>query len=143
MSNKTKIMVEASINAPVEKVWIYYTLSEHITKWNFASDDWYCPSAVNDLRVGEKFSWRMEAKDKSNGFNFEGIYTEIIPFKKISYRMLDDREAEIIFNTFENQTEVIITFEAENVFPIEMQKAGWQSILNNFKRYVESINYSA
>ncbi|MGQ9644321.1 MAG: SRPBCC family protein [Ignavibacterium sp.] len=136
MSNKTKIMVEASINVPVEKVWSCYTLPEEITNWNFASDDWCCPSAVNDLRAGEKFSWRMEAKDKSNGFDFEGIYTEIIPHNKIAYRMLDDREAEIIFNAFENQTEVTITFEAENVFPIEMQKAGWQSILNNFKKYI-------
>lgn len=143
MNNKTKIMVKALINAPVEKVWSCYTQPEHITKWNFASDDWCCPNAVNDLKVGEKFSWRMEAKDKSNGFDFEGIYTEIIPHQKIAYRMLDNREAEIIFNAIENQTEVIITFEAEKVFPIEMQKAGWQSILNNFKRYVESENYSA
>lgn len=124
MSNKSKIMVKASINAPVEKVWSCYTLPGHITNLNFASNDWCCSIAVNDLKVGEKFSWRMEAKDKSNGYDFEGIYTEIIPLKKNSYRMLDDREAEIIFNAFENQTEVIITFEAENVFPIEMQKTG-------------------
>lgn len=141
MSNKTKIIVETKINSPVEKVWSYYTQPEHIVNWNFASDDWCCPKAENNLRVGEKFSWRMEAKDKSNGFDFEGIYTEIIPLKKIAYRLLDDRDAEIIFNSVDNQTEVIITFEAENVFPIEMQKAGWQAILNNFKKYVELQNY--
>ncbi|MCL6493617.1 MAG: SRPBCC family protein [Ignavibacterium sp.] len=138
MSDKTKITVEASINAPIEKVWECYTQPEHITKWNFASDDWHCPSAENDLRVGGKLNARMEAKDGSNGFNFEAIYTEIIPHKKIVYKMLDERNAEINFDSVENQTEVIITFEAENVYPVALQKAGWQAILNNFKEYVEN-----
>lgn len=115
MQNKEKITVEASINAPIEKVWECYTQPEHITKWNFASDDWHCPSAENDLRVGGKLNARMEAKDRSNGFDFEAIYTEIIPNKKIAYKMLDDRNAEINFNAIGNQTEVKITFEAENV----------------------------
>lgn len=137
MSDRIKITVEASINAPIEKIWNYYTQPEHITKWNFASDDWHCLSAENDLRVGGKLNARMEAKDGSNGFDFEAIYTEIIPYKKIAYKMLDDRNAEIGFNVSENQTEVIITFEAENVYPVELQKAGWQAILNNFKEYVE------
>jgi uncharacterized protein YndB with AHSA1/START domain len=78
----------------------------------------------------------MEAKDRSNGFDVEAIYTEIIPHKKIAYKMLDDRNAEIIFNEVGNQTEVIITFEAENVYPVDLQKSGWQAILNNFKEYV-------
>jgi len=82
----------------------------------------------------------MEAKDRSDGFNFEAIYTEIIPYKKIAYKMLDDRNAEINFNEIGNQTEVIITFEAENVYPIELQKAGWQAILNNFKKYAKTDN---
>jgi len=82
----------------------------------------------------------MEAKDRSDGFNFEAIYTEIIPYKKIAYRMLDNRNAEINFNAIGNQTEVIITFEAENVYPIELQKAGWQAILNNFKKYAKTDN---
>ena len=138
MNSESKITVEASVNAPIEKVWNCYAQPEHITKWNFASDDWHCPSAENDLRVGGKINARMEAKDGSNGFDFEAIYTEIIPHKKIAYKMLDDRNAEINFNEIGNQTEVIITFEAENVYPIDLQKAGWQAILNNFKEYVES-----
>jgi len=138
MNSESKITVEASVNAPIEKVWECYTQPEHITKWNFASDNWHCPSAENDLRVGGKLNARMEAKDGSNGFDFEAIYTEIIPHKKIAYKMLDDRNAEINFNEIGNQTEVIITFEAENVYPIDLQKAGWQAILNNFKEYVES-----
>jgi uncharacterized protein YndB with AHSA1/START domain len=139
MIHKTKITVETIIKAQVEKVWNYYTQPEHITKWNFASDDWWCPSAENELRVGGKLNARMEAKDGSNGFDFEAIYTEIIPHKKIAYRLLDDRDTEIIFNASENQTKLIITFEAENVYPIDLQKAGWQTILNNFKVYVEKI----
>jgi uncharacterized protein YndB with AHSA1/START domain len=136
MSDRIKITVEANISAPIEKVWNYYTQPEHITKWNFASDNWHCPSAENDLRVGGKLNARMEAKDESNGFDFEAIYTEIIPHKKIAYKMLDDRNAEINFNAIGNQTEVKITFEAENVYPVDLQKAGWQAILNNFKEYV-------
>jgi uncharacterized protein YndB with AHSA1/START domain len=136
MTDKTKITVEAKINAQIEKIWNYYTQPEHITKWNFASDDWHCPSAEIDLRVGGKLNARMEAKDGSNGFNFEAIYTEIIPHKKIAYKMLDDRNAEINFNVIGNQTEVTIIFEAENVYPVDLQKAGWQAILNNFKKYV-------
>jgi uncharacterized protein YndB with AHSA1/START domain len=106
MSNKIQITIEAKVNAPIEKVWDYYTKPEHITKWNFASDDWECPSASNDLRVGGKYIARMEAKDGSFGFDFEAIYDDIINNKKIAYTMTDGRQAAVGFNNLDNKTGV-------------------------------------
>jgi uncharacterized protein YndB with AHSA1/START domain len=133
----TKITVEITVNASMNKVWQYWTEPKHIEKWNNASDDWHTPHAENDLRVGGKFLSRMEAKDGSFGFDFEGIYSEVIPFEKIKYGLEDGREVEIMFNGKGQTTEVIEIFDAENENPIEMQKGGWQAILNNFKKYVE------
>jgi uncharacterized protein YndB with AHSA1/START domain len=133
-----KIVVETIINAPISKVWENWTEPKHITQWNNASDDWHTPHAENDLRVGGKFLSRMEAKDGSFGFDFEGVYSEIIPFKKIRYGLEDGREVETIFAENGETTKIITTFDAENENPIEMQKGGWQAILNNFKKYVES-----
>lgn len=137
MSNKTKITVEISINSPIGKVWEFFTKPQHIVNWNFASDDWRCPNAVNDLRTNGKFSWRMESKDGSMGFDFEGIYTEVREFEKIKYKLGDNREVEITFQTENNFTIITETFDAENVFTIEQQRKGWLSILDNFKKYVE------
>lgn len=134
-----KITISANIHAPLIMVWEGYTLPEHITQWNFADPSWQCPSASNDLKVGGKYSARMEAKDGSFGFDFEAIYTEVAYEKKLSYRMLDGRNADITFNAFENTTEVTIVFDPENIHPEEFQKAGWQAILNNFKSYIESL----
>ena len=136
--NSTKVTVQATINADRKKVWNYYTQPEHITKWNFADPSWHCPKAENDLRVGGKYSARMEAKDKSFGFNFEAIYKELVDGEKFTYVMPDEREASVTFNNKGNQTEVIVVFDAENENPIEMQKGGWQAILNNFKQYTEA-----
>ncbi|MCU0331988.1 MAG: SRPBCC family protein [Ignavibacteriaceae bacterium] len=136
--NKTKITIEVLISSDVNKVWDRWTKPEHITKWNFASDDWHCPSAENDLRTGGKFKSRMEAKDGSFGFDFEGVYDDVINQKKIAYTMPDSR---YVITNFENQNgkiKVTTTFDAENENPVEMQRAGWQSILDNFKKYVES-----
>jgi uncharacterized protein YndB with AHSA1/START domain len=133
----TKITVETTVNASIEKVWQYWTEPKHIEKWNNASDDWHTPHAENDLRVGGKFLSRMEAKDGSFGFNFEGIYSEVIHFEKIKYGLEDGREVEIMFNGKGQTTEVIEIFDAEYENPIDMQKGGWQAILNNFKKYVE------
>lgn len=136
--NKTKITIEVLISSDVYKVWERWTKPEHITKWNFASDDWHCPSAENDLRTGGKFKSRMEAKDGSFGFDFEGVYDDVINQKKIAYTMPDSR---YVITNFENQNgkiKVTTTFDAENENPVEMQRAGWQSILDNFKKYVES-----
>ncbi|MFA3783440.1 SRPBCC domain-containing protein [Melioribacteraceae bacterium 4301-Me] len=140
MSDKTKITVEALINAPIEKVWNYYTQPEHITKWNFASEDWCCPRAQNDLEVGRKFSWRMEAKDGSFGFDFGGVYDEVEKHKKISYTLGDSRKVEINFISQKDSVLVTETFEAEDSHTLEQQRDGWQAILNNFKKYTESTS---
>ena len=137
MNNKIQITIDAHVNAPIEKVWDYYTKPEHITKWNFASDDWECPSASNDLIAGGKYIARMQAKDGSFGFDFEAIYDDIINNEKIAYTMTDGRRATVTFDNLGDKTKVIVTFDAETENPIEMQRDGWQSILNNFKKYAE------
>ena len=136
--SKTKITVESTIAAEPKKVWDYWTKPEHITKWNFASDDWHCPRAVNDLKVGGKMNSRMEAKDGSFGFDFEAIYDEVVDQKKITYTMGDGRQATTDFENLGDKTKLKTTFDAEDQNPVEMQKGGWQAIMNNFKKYVES-----
>ena len=136
--NTTKITVETTISANTNKVWDFWTSPEHITKWNFASDDWHCPKAENDLKVGGKLRSRMEAKDGSFGFDFEAIYDEVIDQKKITYTMSDGRQATTDFENLDGKTKVTTTFDAENENPVKEQRAGWQAILDNFKKYVES-----
>lgn len=133
-----KIIIKTLISGNIKKIWDFYTLPEHITKWNFATSDWQCPRASNDMKVGGKYFARMEAKDGSFGFDFEAIYDKVIPKEKITYTMEDDRKVTIHFNNIDNKTELIIEFDAEEENSIEIQKEGWQSILNNFKKYVES-----
>ena len=137
-ANKTQITVKNTVKAPVEKVWQYWTAPEHITKWNHASDDWHSPSAENDLRTGGKFSARMEAKDGSMGFDFAGVYDEVKPHQRIAYTLGDGRKVKVDFTSNGNDTDVSETFEAEDIHSIEMQRGGWQAILDNFKKYVES-----
>lgn len=134
----TKVTVEATVNAPIEKVWQFWSGPEHITQWNFAADSWQCPSATNDLREGGNFTSRMEAKDGSFGFDFGGVYTKVEEHKAIEYAMSDGRTVQIYFYPENNTTRVVETFDAENVNDIEMQRGGWQAILNNFKKYVEA-----
>lgn len=134
---QTKITVEATISVDRKKVWDFWTKPEHITKWNFASDDWQCPKAENDLRVGGTYSARMEAKDGSFGFDFGAIYDEVIDQKKLTYTMGDGRQATTNFENLDGKTKISTTFDAESQNPVEMQKAGWQAIMNNFKKYVE------
>ena len=136
--NVTKITIESVISGSTKKVWDYYTLPEHITKWNFASDDWHCPKAENDLRVGGKLKSRMEAKDGSFGFDFEAIYDEVINHKKISYNLTDGRQVITAFENQNGKTKVTTTFDAETQNSVELQRNGWQAILDNFKEYVES-----
>jgi uncharacterized protein YndB with AHSA1/START domain len=135
---KTIITIDAIVNAPVEKVWKFWTETGHITKWNFASDDWHSPYAENDLKVGGKFLSRMEAKDGSFGFDFGGIYDEVKVHELIAYTLGDGRNVKINFSSEGNATKIVTNFEAENVNTIEMQRGGWQSILNNFKKYTET-----
>lgn len=137
-SLKTKITVESTIDAPIEKVWDLWTSPQHIMQWNNASPDWHTPKAENDLRKGGKFLSRMEAKDGSFGFDFWGIYDEVDHHTFIAYTMGDERKAEITFTQDGNRTKISETFEAESENPVDMQKAGWQAILYNFKKYVES-----
>jgi uncharacterized protein YndB with AHSA1/START domain len=132
------ITVENTVKAPVEKVWQFWTSPEHITKWNYASDDWHSPFAQNDLRIGGKFLSRMEAKDGSFGFDFGGVYDEVNINKMIAYTIGDGRKVKINFSANGSETRIVETFEAENTNSIEMQRGGWQSILDNFKKYAES-----
>lgn len=134
----TRITVSATINAPLEKVWERYTAPDHITKWNFASADWQCPWAKNDLKVGGKYAARMEAKDGSFGFEFEGIYDVVKVNEELSYTMADGRKATNLFKANGAQTLVETTFDAESENSVEMQKGGWQAILDNFKKYAEA-----
>lgn len=136
MSNK--ITVTATVNADIKKTWDYYTNPVHITKWNFADPSWQCPSASNDMRIGGKYSARMEAKDGSFGFDFEAIYDEIAEGEKFTYTMPDGRQVNVAFKKDGSQTDVIVTFDAEEQNSLEMQKGGWQAILNNFKSYTET-----
>lgn len=136
--NFTKITIEALVNAGVERVWDSFNNPTAITKWNQASPDWHCPSAENDLRVGGKLKSRMEAKDGSFGFDFEAVYDEVDPNKKITYTMGDGRKATTTFEPVENGTKLTTCFDAETQNSIELQQAGWQAILNSFKQYVES-----
>ncbi|MBK6635141.1 MAG: SRPBCC family protein [Chitinophagaceae bacterium] len=137
-AEKTSITVETIVQAPVEKVWECWTKPEHITGWNNASDDWHTPRAENDLRVGGKFLSRMEARDGSMGFDFSGVYDEVKPNERIAYTLDDDRKVKIVFTGNDNETTVTETFEAEKENSVELQRGGWQSILDNFKKYTES-----
>jgi len=132
-----RITVETIVKAPVEKVWIYWSEPKHIMNWCRASDDWHAPKAENDLCVNGKFKTHMAAKDGSVGFDFEGVYTRVIPLKTIEYTMGDGRTAEINFSSNGKETIVTETFGAEKINPVEMQKSGWQAILDNFKKYTE------
>lgn len=136
--NNTAITIETIVNAPATKVWECWTKPEHFTQWNNASDDWHTPHATNDLRVGGKFTSRMEAKDGSFGFDFEGIYDEVKDLEVIAYHLTDARTVRVTFTAMSNQTKVTETFDAETETPIEMQRGGWQAILDNFKKYVET-----
>ena len=137
-----RIMVETIVNENVEKVWDAYTSPAHIVKWAFADESWYAPRATNDLRVGGSFLTHMEAKDGSAGFDFTGTYDEVIPHKKIAYTMDGDdkRKVVVTFEELGNSTHVRVTFDPEGENPIEMQRAGWQAILENFKKHAENLS---
>src|SRR4051812_18053700 len=137
-SNKTAVTVETTIKSPVENVWKFWTDPKHITKWCSASDDWHAPYADNDLRVDGKFKTTMAAKDGSVSFDFEGYYTKVQQNKIIEYTINDGRKVKVVFSGQDNETKLVETFETENENPVEMQRAGWQTILDNFKKYSES-----
>ncbi len=136
---KTKITITAAINAPIEKVWEFWTTPDHIMQWNNASDDWHTTKAENDLQSGGQFLSRMEAKDGSFGFDFTGVYDEVKTNELISYTLGDGRTVEVLFTSKADHIVVTEIFEAENTNSIDLQKGGWQSILDNFKKYTEGL----
>ncbi len=137
-TNTTAITVETTVKSPIEKVWAFWSEPQHIMKWCQASDEWHAPYADNDLRAGGKFKTTMAAKDGSFQFDFEGVYTNVQPMKLIEYKMSDGRKVKITFSANGNETKVVETFDPETQNPIEMQRGGWQAILDNFGKYTES-----
>lgn len=136
---KVKITVQVTVKATIDKAWKVWTTPADIIQWNAASDDWHTTKAENDLKVGGKFSYRMEAKDGSFGFDFGGTYDDIKTNELIAYTMDDGRTSVISFEPKGNETSIVQTFEAETENTIELQQFGWQAIMNNFKKYAESI----
>ena len=132
-----RIHVETTVDAPLARVWEAYSNPADVTKWNFADDSWHCPSAASDLREGGQFSARMEAKDGSFGFDFAGTYTKVEPRRLIEYAF-GDRNASVAFSEGPGGVTVAVDFDGEDEHPEEMQRGGWQAILNNFKKHVES-----
>ncbi len=141
--NNDVLTIESLVAAPISVTWRCWTEPAHITRWNFASDDWCCPSAENDLTPGGRYRARMEAKDGSFGFDFEAIYDEVSDLETLTYTMTDGRRVKTFFEPQNGSTKVTTTFDAEKENSVDMQRQGWQAILNNFKRYVEAYNDSA
>lgn len=135
---KNTIMIETIVNRPFDTVWKAWTLPQHIMAWNNASEDWYTPSAENDIRAGGSFSYKMAARDGSFRFDFSGKYDEVIFGQKIAYTLDDGRKVVIDFLEMDGAVKMIETFEAEDTNSLELQKTGWQAILDNFKRYTET-----
>jgi uncharacterized protein YndB with AHSA1/START domain len=138
MAQSTKITVEATVNAPVAKVWKVWNTPSDIMQWNTPDPSWHTPSSENDLKVGGKFKNRMEAKDGSFGFDFEGVYDTVEEDKEITYTMGDGRQATTLFTEQDGKTHLTTTFDPETENEPEFQKQGWQAILNSFVKYVES-----
>lgn len=136
-NNLKPITVQTTIQADIDKVWNSWTKPEHIINWNFANEEWCCPKAKNDLKTNGKFTYRMEAKDGSMGFDFTGNYEKVIEKELITYKIEDGRLVKIEFSKKENEVIISETFDAEGTNSDEQQRAGWQAILDNFKKYVE------
>lgn len=132
------IEISVTVDQPISKVWDYWTKPEHIIHWNFASPDWHCPTAINDLRYQGSFNYRMEAKDQSMGFDFYGEYIDVDLHQKINYKLGDERKVWITFENIVGKTLISESFETEDENSAELQKQGWQAILNNFKHYTEN-----
>ncbi len=140
-----QITIETTINAPIEKVWESWSKPEHITKWAFASDDWEAPTAENDLRTGGSFKTRMQPKGGGEGFDFGGTYTNVKEHEIIEYDMSkapneeNSRHVKTEFKQTPDGTHITQTFDAENINTLDKQRSGWQAILDNFKKYTESL----
>ena len=133
------ITIHTIVHTDARKVWSLWTSPEAIQQWNHASDDWECPSAENDVVVGGKFSIRMAAKDGSTSFDFRGVYTEVVPLERLAYTMSDGRKVLVMFEKLsDTETKIVETFDPEMLNSPEMQRAGWQAILDTFRSYVEA-----
>lgn len=140
LAENLNITVDTIVNAPIEKIWDYWTNPKHIVNWNHASEDWCTTKAENNLSIGGSFVYTMASKDGNVSFDFLGTYNDIIQNELIDSLLGDGRKMKVEFKDLDGKVKIIETFDAENVFPPEFQKMGWQSILNNFKSYVESAN---
>jgi uncharacterized protein YndB with AHSA1/START domain len=141
MDARGTVTVVALVRAPVEQVWAHYTTPDHITQWNHASDDWHTPRAENDARPGGKFLYRMEARDGSLGFDFTGTYKRVETNKSLAYALDDGRRVEVTLTEDEaSGTRIEVEFEPDSANSIELQRTGWQAILDSFKAYVETQN---
>lgn len=142
MENQARnpITVSATVNAPVEKVWKTWNEPQHITQWCAASDDWHAPHAENDVRAGGEFKTTMAAKDGSFSFDFGGVYDDVQEYRSLNYTMGDGRKVSILFEGEGNSTKITETFDPESQNPEEMQRGGWQAILDNFRKYTEAIS---
>lgn len=148
-SHKKAITIETVVRAPISRVWECWNKPEHVVKWAFTSDDWEAPKAENDLRVGGKFTITMAAKDKSASFDFSGVYNKVTDHELVEYDMDDGRHVKVEFRQLSADADVLAdkpesvkiieTFDAENENPLDQQRSGWQAILDNFKKYAESI----
>lgn len=132
------VTIETTVNSNIQKAWDFYSMPEHVVNWNFASDDWECSKADNDLREGCRFTYTMNAKDNSNTFDFGGTYTEVVDLDIIQYTLDDDRQVVVSFEEDDEGVLVTVSFETEDTNTVEQQRLGWQAILDNFKKYVES-----
>lgn len=133
------ITVKTLVKAPLATVWNCWTSPEHITQWNFASDEWCCPNAINNLEPGGELNWRMDAKDGSMGFDLTGTYDEVVEQRSIAYHLSDGRKVSVVFEQDGDAVAVTESFEPEDQNPEDMQRAGWQAILDNFKKHAESV----
>ena len=136
-SETKTITIKTTLETSLEKVWNKFSQPEHIVKWNFASDDWHCPKAENHLEVGKDFVYTMAAKDGSVSFDFTGTYQEVTPLKRMIYTIADGRKVTVKFDQMDDTIILTENFEPENIHPIDLQRGGWQSILDNFKKNVE------
>lgn len=132
-----KITIQTTVSADKQKAWDYYTLPEHITEWNFADPSWHCPIASNDLQIGGRYFARIEAKNGSIGFDFDATYTEINVGENFTYKF-GDRFARVEFIEHNGQTHVSVTFDPESENLVELQRDGWQAILDNYKHHTEN-----
>lgn len=136
-TEQTTITIETTVNAPVATTWRIFNDPKQITQWANASDDWHTPYSENDLKLDGKFKTTMAAKDGSFSFDFEGVYTKVQENRLIEYTIMDGRKVSVSFTDLGNQTKVVETFEPESTNPLEMQRGGWQAILDNFKKHTE------